>query len=155
MKNLTWGVRTFLSATTSFLYRHTPSCDGKQADEGVCLHTMKTILLIFALIIPMILNASTEEPLPQDTPPKQIGPQRTALSSLNRMNRVHRRSNIWMNFTNFGYFGNDGENRSTADDDPCRPGEWGSPMRISRWNGRQLPIHGCIVAGSVDPSRRI
>ena len=53
---------------------------------------------------------------------KRVGPERTDISQLNRMNRVSRRSNIWMNFTNYGYFGNSGAGAPGATDDPCRPG---------------------------------
>lgn len=60
-----------------------------------------------------------------NAPPEPVkGPVRTDVSQINSYNRVHRRSNIWMNITNWGFFGNNGEGQRDAMDDPCRPGEW-------------------------------
>ncbi|MDP8239539.1 MAG: hypothetical protein P9X24_10660 [Candidatus Hatepunaea meridiana] len=81
------------------------------------------ILISFLLLFPLISRAALDTPA-QEIKPK--GPVRTDVSQINKMNRVHRRSNIYLNITNWGFFGNTGENRTRDKDymtDPCT-GEW-------------------------------
>ncbi len=80
------------------------------------------IILVFLIAYPSNTQAALSEPGLEDE--KKIGPVRPDVSQINMYNRVHRRSNIWMNITNYGYFGNSGAGQRDADDDPCRPGEW-------------------------------
>ena len=79
---------------------------------------------------------------------KRVGPERVAISQLNRMNRVSRRSNIWTNFTNYGYFGNDGPGRSSKDD-PCRPGEWAPQCEFPGGSKVQYLFQGALWLGAL------
>ena len=80
------------------------------------------LIMIFLIAYPSNTQAALSERGLEEE--KKVGPARPDVSQINMYNRVHRRSNIWMNITNYGYFGNDEAGRNTADDDPCRPGEW-------------------------------
>ncbi len=79
---------------------------------------------------------------------KRVGPERTDISQLNRMNRVSRRSNLWMNFTNYGYFGNYGPGRGSLDD-PCRPGEWAPQCEFPGGSRVQYLFQGALWLGAL------
>lgn len=60
----------------------------------------------------------------QEYRPGPVRPEfRTNVDEIQTENRVHDVGNIWINITNYGYLGNDGEGRDSALDDPCT-GEW-------------------------------
>jgi hypothetical protein len=77
------------------------------------------------------------------------GPERTDVAQLNRMNRVSRRSNIWMNFTNYGYFGNSSPNDRNAVEDPCRPGEWAPQCEFPGGSRIQYLFQGALWLGAL------
>jgi hypothetical protein len=74
------------------------------------------LIMIFLIAYPSNTQAALSERGLEEE--KKVGPARPDVSQINMYNRVHRRSNIWMNITNYGYFGNDDAGRSTAYDDP-------------------------------------
>ncbi len=84
-----------------------------------------------------------------DRPVGKGGPLRTDLAQVNAYNRVHRRSNIWVNITNWGYFGNSGENRRDAMDDPCRPGEWAPQCEYPGGSNIQYLFMGSLWIGAL------
>jgi len=104
-------------------------------------------LIVFAWTLPVDSNAALD--VPSEGEGLRKGPQRIAVSQINRMNRVHRRSNIWMNITNWGYFGNSGENRSDAMDDPCRPGEWAPQCEYPGGSNVQYLFMGSLWLGAL------
>ena len=81
--------------------------------------------------------------------PKQVGPVRTSVSQINSYNRVHRRSNIWMNITNWGFFGNGGESELDAMDDPCLPGEWAPQAEYPGGSNIQYLFMGALWLGAM------
>lgn len=92
--------------------------------------------------------AASSEVIEERTPEKG-GPIRVDLAQINSYNRVHRRSNIWMNITNFGFFGNDGKGIREANDDPCRPGEWAPQAEYPGGSKVQYLFQGALWLGAL------
>lgn len=86
---------------------------------------------------------------PANNNSKRVGPVRPALAQLNKMNRVHRRSNIWMNMTNYGYFGNSSRRDRNALDDPCLPGIWASQCEYPGGSDVQYLFQGSLWLGAL------
>ncbi len=111
------------------------------------------ILTSFILTLTLHLSsvAAMREPQsgdPDRTSIKRVGPERVDVAQLNQMNRVHRRSNIWMNITNYGFFGNDGETTGGMDD-PCRPGEWAPQCEYPGGSDIQYLFQGALWMGAM------
>jgi len=104
-----------------------------------------TLILQFG----MPWGASAAIGIPEQEGGKKIGPVRTDVSQINSYNRVHRRSNIWINITNYGYFGNSGQNYRDAVDDPCRPGEWAPQCEYPGGSGVQYLFMGSLWLGAL------
>lgn len=51
-------------------------------------------------------------------------PGNIATSNINRYNRTHRKGNVWLTVTNWGFFGNYGPTDPSAMEDPEFPGTW-------------------------------
>lgn len=116
-------------------------------------HHFGLISAVFSTALAVMLALAWEAHAAFDAPApnveKKVGPVRTDVSAINSYNRVHRRSNIWMNITNYGYFGNDGSERSSADDDPCRPGEWAPQCEYPGGSGVQYLFMGALWLGAL------
>jgi len=119
---------------------------------GLFTRTTRTGGLLLALFAATALqssdaSAAIDKPEPENV--KRVGPERTDISQLNRMNRVSRRSNIWMNFTNYGYFGNNSSLDRTGMDDPCRPGEWAPQCEYPGGSGVNYLYQGMLWVGAL------
>lgn len=77
------------------------------------------------------------------------GPVRTALAQINAYNRVHRRSNLWMNITNWGFFGNYSRGDRRAMDDPCIPGELAPQAEYPGGSKVQYLFMGALWLGAL------
>lgn len=86
---------------------------------------------------------------PPDELGDKIGPVRTDVSQINVMNRVHRRSNIWINIANKGYFGNSEESSREAVKDPCLTGEWAPQAEYPGGAGVQYLYQGGLWVGAL------
>ncbi|MBM3325821.1 MAG: hypothetical protein FJY65_02400 [Calditrichaeota bacterium] len=76
--------------------------------------------VLFALFnIINITSALAALDAKKPSPGKRAGPARIDIAQVNAYNRVHRRSNIWMNVTNWGFFGNYSRLDPSRLDDPC------------------------------------
>ena len=108
------------------------------------------VSVITLLIIPIVMGEVFARELePEVGFDDKVGPVRTDVSQINSMNRVHRRSNIWINITNRGYFGNDTPGRSTALNDPCRSGEWAQQCEYPGGTGVQYLFQGGLWIGAL------
>lgn len=111
---------------------------------SILIAALLAIILVFSL-----KGAKAEIDAPAPGLGKNVGPIRTDLAAVNSYNRVHRRSNVWMNITNWGYFGNSGENRNDAMDDPCRPGEWAPQCEYPGGTDIQYLFMGALWVGAL------
>ncbi len=65
-------------------------------------------------------------------------------------NRVHNAGKMWMNITNYGYFGNDGPSQSDALTDPCPPpGSWAPQCELPGGSGQQYLFQGGLWIGAL------
>lgn len=71
------------------------------------------------------------------------------LSNQNMQNRVHRAGGIWMNITNYGFFGNLGRNDGDALKDPEYPGTWAPQLEFPGGSGRQYLFMGALWVGAM------
>ncbi len=104
-------------------------------------------LMVSLCLMPGRSQAALDEPAVIEG--KDRGPVRTSVSQINSYNRIHRRSSIYLNITNWGYFGNDGESRRDAMDDPCRPGEWAPQMEYPGGSLIQYLFMGSLWLGAL------
>ena len=70
----------------------------KKADQINCTVWIAFILGFIFFCLPGIGFSAFDKPT--DDIEKKVGPIRTDISQINSMNRVHRRSNIWLNISN-------------------------------------------------------
>jgi len=87
-------------------------------------------------------------PMDGSSPPK--GPVRIAVTIPNNQNRVHSAGKMWMNITNFGYFGNDSPGWPGGTlEDPCHPGEWAPQCEFPGGSGQQYLYMGALWVGAL------
>jgi len=124
-------------------------CNVKPSDRNwykILLPKALRLGIIFSFCFqPSILWAKFSEP---EYEIKRKGPERVAVSGINEYNRVHRRSNIWMNITNYGYFGNNGENRPDGVDDPCTD-QWAPQAEYPGGSDIQYLFMGALWLGAL------
>ncbi|MCX6641009.1 MAG: hypothetical protein NTW14_11120 [bacterium] len=73
----------------------------------------------------------------------------TNIYNINRYNRVHRKGNIWMNFTNWGFFGNYGPGDPAAMQDPEFPGTWAPQCEYPANSQQQYLFMGAVWVGAL------
>ena len=73
----------------------------------------------------------------------------TDITNPNVQNRVHRRSNMWMNITNWGFFGNRKIGTTEAMDDPEYPGTWAPQCEYPGGSDIQYLFMGTLWLGAL------
>jgi hypothetical protein len=76
-------------------------------------------------------------------------PPSTAIANIARFNRVHRKGNIWMNITNWGFFGNLGPGDPDAMEDPEYPGTWAPQCEYPGNSEVEYLFMGAIWVGAL------
>ena len=115
-------------------------------DKGLLVR-QQFLAVLLAILVGLSLTPETLQAAfgiygEEDQKDDKTGPVRTDVSQINAYNRVHRRSNIWINISNYGFFGNNSQGRSDANDDPCRPGEWAPQAEYPGGSGNQYLFMG-------------
>jgi hypothetical protein len=77
------------------------------------------------------------------------GPERIAVANPNVQNRVHRAGELWMNFTNYGYFGNYSIWGGSGMDDPEYPGVWAPQCDFPGGSHTQYLYQGALWIGAL------
>ncbi len=106
------------------------------------------VLFTTMLILGVVTAASgyvSEEPVK--------GPVRKELRSMSAEviqteNRVHDVGNIWINVTNWGYFGNDSNDSGDFIEDPCT-GEWAPQCEFPANSGCEYLFMGALWIGAI------
>ena len=109
---------------------------------------MKIRLGIFATLllgVASVLWAELEPP----REPQVKGPVRTDLANPNVQNRVHRVGNMWMNITNWGFFGNYSIWGGLGMDDPEYPGTWAPQCEYPANSNVQYLFQGALWLGAM------
>ncbi|RJP80010.1 MAG: hypothetical protein C4524_04300 [Candidatus Zixiibacteriota bacterium] len=76
-------------------------------------------------------------------------PPQTDLYNIARYNRVHRKGNIWLNITNWGFFGNESIGSASAMEDPEYPGTWAPQCEYPGNSNTQYLFMGAIWLGAL------
>ncbi len=88
-------------------------------------------------------------PKGQDRGPVRKGVAVTQLSNQNMQNRVHRAGGVWMNMTNYGFFGNDNRGDANAMADPEYPGVYAPQLEYPGGSGREYLFMGALWVGAL------
>jgi hypothetical protein len=102
--------------------------------------------LVLLISLSWISSARAENSV-EDLPPR--GPERIAVANPNIQNRVHRAGNLWMNFTNYGYFGNYSIWGGNGMDDPEYPGVWAPQCEFPGGSHVQYLYQGALWIGAI------
>jgi hypothetical protein len=105
------------------------------------------IFLAGALVIGLAGTAMARTAPPD--PSRVRGPIRTAIASPNIQNRVHDAGKMWMNITNYGYFGNAGPEQSDALANPCPPGNWAPQCEYPGGSDQQYLYQAALWVGAL------
>lgn len=81
--------------------------------------------------------------------PPRRGPERVAVANPNIQNRVHRAGELWMNFTNYGYFGNYSIWGGYGMNDPEYPGVWAPQCEFPGGSDVQYLYQGALWIGAL------
>lgn len=76
-------------------------------------------------------------------------PPQVAYSNIARYNRTHRKGNIWLTVTNWGFFGNLGPGDGDAMEDPEYPGTWAPQCEYPGASDVQYLFMGAIWLGAL------
>ncbi len=109
--------------------------------SGIILSGLILILIVF---FPLPTKAELEPP----SEPQVKGPVRTDLANPNNQNRVHRVGNMWMNITNWGFFGNYSVWGGQGMDDPEFPGTWAPQCEYPAGSDVQYLFQGALWVGA-------
>ena len=101
-------------------------------------------LIIALMTLATVANGRDDRPIIE----KYSYPQ-TAISNINRCNRTHRKGNIWLTITNWGFFGNYGPNDTDAMEDPEFPGTWAPQCEYPGNSDVQYLFMGAIWVGAL------
>ncbi len=78
-----------------------------------------------------------------------VRPRALDIANPNIENRVHREGNVWMNITNYGYFGNSGPEQNNGMEDPCPPGSWAPQGEFPGGSDQQYLYQGALWIGAL------
>ncbi|MCB2212492.1 hypothetical protein KQI52_10310 [bacterium] len=116
---------------------------GRKRVEGIA-----AVLLILLLGALTVADARYDSSYYDDDQALRKGPRRTAADFVDEENRVVDVGLLWMNITNFGYFGNDGPGRTTRLDDPCTD-DWAPQAEYPGGSGVQYLYRGGLWVGAM------
>ena len=108
-----------------------------------------SILLVVWFASLWLVASSFAELEPPDEDAKHKGPVRIDLANPNIQNRVHRVGNMWMNITNYGYFGNYSIWGGQGLTDPEYPGTWAPQCEYPAGSKTQYLFQGALWLGAL------
>jgi len=112
------------------------------------LKTFSTILL--AVFLTGLFATSGYARLDRHNGARDRGPQRILdIANPADTNRVHDAGKMWMNITNYGYFGNDGPGQDGTLQNPCPPNDWAPQCEYPGGSGQQYLFQGALWIGAL------
>lgn len=112
---------------------------------------MKSLLLLPALFLSAAASFAAFEDYETPHPEWKYVENRTLVANPQVENRVHRHSNMWMNITNWGFFGNYFiySNVYTPMTDPEYPGEYAPQCEYPGGSGQMYLFQGALWIGAM------
>ncbi len=110
--------------------------------KWVAWGTAAATVLMLCGAVPVLARTDVPGPGPVDPG------YRAMLDDIQIENRVHDVGKIWMNITNYGYFGNSGETTSDAMDDPCT-NEWAPQAEFPGGSDVEYLFQGGLWIGAM------
>ena len=104
--------------------------------------------VILLLGMPLVLFAEIDAAGPPSSPGKN-GIRTTDVANPFTYNRTHRKSNVWLTITNWGYIGNNSPGRSDAMEDPEYPGTWAPQCEFPGGSDIQYLFMGALWIGAL------
>ncbi len=106
--------------------------------------------IIFSLLLGLMgFLAAVEAKDNRSIIDKYQPPQQTDIYNIARYNRTHRKGNIWLTITNWGFFGNNGPTDSRALEDPEYPGTWAPQCEYPGNSQVQYLFKGAVWLGAL------
>jgi len=105
--------------------------------------------ITFSLIIAMIVLVAVAGARDDRSIVEKYRPSNTDVANINRYNRVHNKGNIWMNMTNWGFFGNNGSGDNAAMEWQIFPGVWAPQCEYPGNSDVQYIFMGAIWVGAL------
>lgn len=112
------------------------------------MHRFSVTLLLTAALAALYVLPAAADVAPYD-PSRDRGPVSPQFARPNAMNRVHDKGKMWMNFTNYGYFGNSGPTQSDRLLDPCPPRGWAPQCEFPKGSGQQYLFQAGLWIGAL------
>ena len=107
-----------------------------------------TLVLVLLFCVPVTTSAKSDA-LTNYSPVTKNDLRNIQIANPYTTNRTHRKSNVWLTITNWGYIGNDSPNDDSALDDPEYPGTWAPQCEFPGGSGTQYLFMGALWIGAL------
>ena len=124
--------------------------EGSRKIPFLMVYLIRSLILLLIMLVPLLplfADVGPDNGVPYIAPKPDAS--RIHVANPNAANRVHRKSNIWMNITNWGYFGNNAPSRPEAMDDPEYPGTWAPQCEYPGGSDVQYLYMGALWIGAL------
>ena len=110
----------------------------------------KTFVIVISLVCASAFAAMAPNPNSSTTrgPVRKIE-RPVNISDIQMENRVHRVSPMWLNITNFGFFGNDSRGQTYSMEDPEYPGTWAPQLEYPGGSDINYLFMGSLWVGAM------
>ncbi len=111
---------------------------------------MKRIVLLTVLVTGFVVAAwGRHAPPPEQRGPVDPNARQISVINIDTDNRVHRAGAMWMNITNWGYFGNSSVTNAEQMEDPEYPGTWAPQCEFPGGSEDQYLYQGSLWIGAM------
>ncbi|MDP8207707.1 MAG: hypothetical protein P9L92_13655 [Candidatus Electryonea clarkiae] len=112
---------------------------------------MNRHIILSGIIFLVVFTALGEVEPPKNLQKGPVAPWNRDVSTadIDVQNRVHRAGAMWMNITNWGFFGNTSTRNTNQMDDPEYPGTWAPQCEFPGGSGVQYLYQGALWLGAM------
>lgn len=109
----------------------------------------KSLQVLLTLFVVISLTQMAWAKMAPYDPNRDRGPVRPYVADVQTENRVHDQGKMWMNITNYGYFGNEGPGQDGTLRNPCPPRNWAPQCEFPGGSGQQYLYRAALWVGSL------
>ncbi|MFC2170810.1 hypothetical protein ACFLQJ_02410 [Calditrichota bacterium] len=110
---------------------------------------MNRFCILTSLGLMTVFSTWAEEDITLQPGPVNPLNKKIQVADIDVQNRVHRTGAMWMNITNWGFFGNTSTNNPNQMDDPEYPGTWAPQGEYPGGSGVQYLYQGALWLGAM------